>query len=137
MDKSTPALLNQNTVTFYAFHHTDHPIDITPEKKTNLVEILVRIATPMDHRGEPEWRAPLLFKKNRTASSLALRHQPHHSPTSLIDPFSNWRYIAFQPTPFGALLLFSFFSSLPFNYLRFAAFIYAPTATLYGPLLMR
>ena len=35
-------------------------------------------------------------------------------------------------TPLGALLLFSFFSSLPFNYLRFAAFIYAPTATLYG-----
>ena len=100
MDKSTPILLNQNTVTLYAFHQTDHPIYITPKQKTTLVEILVRIATPMDHRGEPEWRVPLLFKKNGTASSLALRHQSHHSPTSLIDPFSHWRYIAFQPTPY-------------------------------------
>ena len=61
MDKSTPILLNQNTATLYAFHQTDHPIYITPKQKTTLVEILVRIATPMDHRGEPEWGVPLLF----------------------------------------------------------------------------
>ena len=35
-------------------------------------------------------------------------------------------------TPLGALLLFSFLSSLPFNYLRFAAFIYAPTALIWA-----
>ena len=34
-------------------------------------------------------------------------------------------------TPLGALLLFSFLSSLPFNYLRCAEYIYALTATLY------
>ena len=54
----------------------------------------------MDHRGEQEWKVPLLFKNNGTASSLALRHQPYNSPSLLIDPLSHWRSIAFQPTKY-------------------------------------
>ena len=69
---------------------------ITAQHARKPPDTLAEISAPMRRNGEQEWNtAPICIQGHW--HSLALRHESfiHEDP---IDPYYNWRPIAFQPT---------------------------------------
>jgi len=96
MDRSTKTSLNQSKIYIFLFHHKNTQSQITAQHARKLSDTLERISAPMSTNGEQEWNTATINIQGHW-HSLALRHQPfiHGDP---IDPYYNWRTIAFQPT---------------------------------------